>query len=369
MRDAPADACAPAPGARPLRILLVGSLPPPIGGTSVSFRQLADELAREPGVEVAVVDSMRRGGGGLVAKAAWAARTACACLRAIRRADVVTFHASTPGTVWIAPLLLLACRALGRPFLLREFGGSLDAEYRELPALARRGVALAFRADRVLLQTHALVRFFSGEFPSARLAWYSNSRPVGGGAEAAAPETPAGGEARFVFVGHVKESKGLREILAAADRLPTCHVDVYGPFHDGFSERDLAGHPRVRYRGELAPSEVVPALRRYAAVLLPTWHFGEGYPGIILEAYAAGRPVIASRWRSIPEIVEDGVSGLLVEPRDAGDLARAMRALASDPALAARLAEGARRAAERFDSRRWTAAFAAVCRELAAARG
>jgi glycosyltransferase involved in cell wall biosynthesis len=365
MAGVPADARAPAPGARPLRILLIGSLPPPIGGTSVSFRQLADELALEPGVEVAVVDSMRRGGAGTIAKAAWAGRTALACLRAIRRADVVTFHTSTPGTLWIAPLLLAACRALRRPFLLREFGGSLDAECRELSPLARRGVALAFRADRVLLQTHALVRFFAGEFPAARLAWYSNSRPLAAGAGATPSETAAG-EARFVFVGHVKESKGLREILAAVERLPGCHVDVYGPFHDGFSERDLAGHARVRYRGELPPHEVMPTLRRYTAVLLPTWHFGEGYPGIILEAYAAGRPVIASRWRSIPEIVEDGVSGLLVEPRSADDLARAMRALAADPALAARLAEGARRAAARFDSRRWTAAFADACRELAA---
>jgi glycosyltransferase involved in cell wall biosynthesis len=352
---------------RPLRILLIGSLPPPIGGTSVSFRQLVDELAEATGVAVEVVDTMRRGAAGPFSRASWAVRTALACLLAVRRADVVTFHASTPGTVWIAPALLLACRAFGRPFVLREFGGSLDDEYEEMSALARCLVRLAFRADRVLLQTHALVRFFRSQTPRAHLAWYSNSRPR---ASAAAAEPPgsAPGDGRFVFVGHVKETKGLRQILIAAEQLPGCHVDVYGPFHDGFSEREFAGSNRVRYRGELAPEEVVPTLRRYDAVLLPTWHFGEGYPGIVLEAYAAGRPVIASRWRAIPEIVEDGVSGLLVEPRDSDDLARAMRQLMADPEARRRLAEGARQAAERFASTRWTAEFAAVCRELARER-
>jgi glycosyltransferase involved in cell wall biosynthesis len=360
--DGPAATAPP----RPLRVLLIGSLPPPIGGTSVSFRQLADELAREPGLLIEVVDTMRHGGRGALATIAWAARTALGCLSAIRRADVVTFHASTPGTAWVAPVLLAACRAFRRPFLLREFGGSLDAEYQELPILARRGVALAFRADRVLLQTQALVHYFAGEFPNACLTWYANSRPLAEGT--GGPDLAPRDGARFVFVGHVKASKGLREILAAADRLPDCRVDVYGPFHDGFSERDLAGHPRVRYRGELPPPAVVSTLRRYTALLLPTWHFGEGYPGVILEAYAAGRPVIASRWRAIPEIVEDGVSGLLVEPHSADDLLRAMRELATDRAKVARLAEGAQRAAEQFASKRWTAVFARICRELAGTR-
>jgi glycosyltransferase involved in cell wall biosynthesis len=342
-------------------VLLVGSLPPPIGGTSVSFRQLRDELSRVPGIRVEAVDTMRRAGRG---RAAWAARTALACLAAIRRADVVTFHASTPGTVWIAPLLLAACRLLGRPLVLREFGGSLDAEYAEMGGLSRRLLRLAFRADRVLLQTHALVEYFSREVPGAHVAWYSNSRPLADGEDGAAAGPPPA--ARFVFVGHVKASKGLGEILAAAERVPGCHVDVYGPFHDGMTARDLEGHPGVRYRGELPPEQVVPTLRGYTAVLLPTWHFGEGYPGILLEAYAAGRPVVASRWRSIPEIVEHGVSGLLVEPRDAADLARALASLAGDPALAARLADGARRAAGRFASTRWTEEFARVCREVAA---
>jgi glycosyltransferase involved in cell wall biosynthesis len=366
MRSASADAGAGGSG-RPLRVLLIGSLPPPIGGTSVSLRQLRDELSALPGVDVTVVDTMRRGGASRAAAALSGVRTAAACLAGIRRADVVTFHASTPGTVWIAPLLLAACRALGRPFVLREFGGSLDAEYQEMGPLSRGLLRLAFRADRVLLQTHALVAFFSRELPGARVAWYSNSRPQSLG-EAGAAGAPA--EAgRFVFVGHVKPSKGLREILAAAERLPDCHVDVYGPFYDGLSARDFEGRAQVRYLGELPPEEVVPTLRRYSAVLLPTWHFGEGYPGILLEAYAAGRPVVASRWRSIPEIVEDGVSGLLVEPKDADGLARALAALSADPALRERLAQGARRASERFASTRWTAEFARVCRELAAGAG
>jgi glycosyltransferase involved in cell wall biosynthesis len=180
-----------------------------------------------------------------------------------------------------------------------------------------------------------------------------------------APPRPA---RRFVYVGHVKTTKGLREILTAAEKLPAqdCTVDVYGPFSDGFSEREFEGNTRVTYHGVLTPDQVIPTLRRYDVVLLPTYHFGEGYPGVVLVAYAAGLPVIASRWRSIPEIVEEGVSGLLVEPRDADDLARAMNRLCEDPECLRVLIQGACALAQRFRSELWTDEFIWICRQVLA---
>jgi glycosyltransferase involved in cell wall biosynthesis len=68
----------------------------------------------------------------------------------------------------------------------------------------------------------------------------------------------------------------------------------------------------------------------------------EGIPIALMEAMAAGVPVVASRLSGIPELVRDGVSGLLVPERDPVALAAAMERLARDPALGARLADGAR---------------------------
>jgi starch synthase len=71
----------------------------------------------------------------------------------------------------------------------------------------------------------------------------------------------------------------------------------------------------------------------------------------LLEAMACGRPIVASRTGGIPEVVEDGVSGQLVTPGDAADLARALVLLAGDPERRRRLGNAARARAEAFDIR------------------
>lgn len=348
----------------PTRLLMVGSLPPPLGGTTVLFKQLVDELSARDDVAVDVVDTASGTQARGLAKLLVTARILAGAALRIRRSDTVVLHASTPATLLFAPLLLVLCRALRRPMVLREFGGSLDAEYGQMGDLSRRLLRFAFKADRVLLETHQLIDSFSQEIPEARLAHYSNSRPLSG----EKPEAVSyKGARRFAFFGHVKPSKGVPEIIAASRLLEgeDVQIDVYGPFHDGMDEADFEG-TNVCYGGVLAPEEVAPTLRRYDAVLLPTTHFGEGYPGIVLEAYAEGRPVIASRWRAIPEIVSDGITGQLVEPNDPEGLAAAMQGLVDSPFRLATLAEGATTAAEEYSSERWTQEFLEICRGVAA---
>ncbi len=84
-------------------------------------------------------------------------------------------------------------------------------------------------------------------------------------------------------------------------------------------------------------------------LVLPSWI--EGLPLVVLEAMAAGVPVVATSVGGTPEAVVDGETGLLVPPRDVDALAGAIDALLSDPERAQRLgAAGRRRARERFDA-------------------
>jgi glycosyltransferase involved in cell wall biosynthesis len=113
----------------------------------------------------------------------------------------------------------------------------------------------------------------------------------------------------------------------------------------------------VELRGAVAHEEIPAILARSTAMVLPsvTAEDGqmEGIPVALMEAMAAGVPVVATRLSGIPELVRDGEGGLLVPERDPAALADAMERLARDPALGARLAEGARRAVERdFDRAR-----------------
>ena len=84
----------------------------------------------------------------------------------------------------------------------------------------------------------------------------------------------------------------------------------------------------------------------------------DGFPNVLAEAMAMGVPVVSTRISGIPEMIDDGVHGLLVEPRDAPALAAALRRVLTDAELHARLASAARqRICERFDSRRTTLAL------------
>jgi len=163
------------------------------------------------------------------------------------------------------------------------------------------------------------------------------------------------GARRFVFIGQVKPSKGVREILGAAGTFQNgATVDFYGELRDGIRPGEFGG--AARYCGKVPPGEVMPTLAKYDVLLLPTYYSGEGYPGVILEAFAAGIPVIATRWQAISEIVNDE-NGILIEPRDPQQLAAAMQRLMYDPAQLQNLSAGALRSARRFDSALWTERF------------
>jgi glycosyltransferase involved in cell wall biosynthesis len=97
----------------------------------------------------------------------------------------------------------------------------------------------------------------------------------------------------------------------------------------------------------------------------------DGFPNVLAESMAMGVPVVSTRISGIPELIDDGVHGLLVEPRDPIGLAQALKRVLQDGALHARLAKGGReRMCERFDSRRTTVALRDLfARQLQQAQG
>ncbi len=109
-----------------------------------------------------------------------------------------------------------------------------------------------------------------------------------------------------------------------------------------FPDENLRVPPGVVILGRRAHDEVLATLGGAVCSVVPSvWE--EPFGIVAIEALALGIPVIASRIGGLADIVEDGVSGLMVPPGDAPALAAAMRRIVDDPALAARLADGARR--------------------------
>ncbi len=173
-------------------------------------------------------------------------------------------------------------------------------------------------------------------------------------------------------VAALETRKGHAVLFEALARLPDLAVRVVcaGGGSEGAalaSRRDALGlAARVRFLGEVA--EVAELLAAADLVVVPSLHEGLGVAA--LEAMAAGKPVVASRVGGLAEVVEDGVSGLLVPPGDAGALAAAMRRIAADrPAARALGRAGQERVAARYTMRAMAEGTLAVYRDVLRARG
>lgn len=345
----------------PARILIVGPMPPPPSGTTTLLEYLVDILGADPTVELHVVNTLGVRGKGLrgVARFFGMLRNIHALAR---RSDIVTLHCSTTGLHVMGPAMYLIARITRKPLIVRKFAG--DDVQTTLRGVGRRLAEYVLRhADLYLAESRLLVDAARTR-GIPRVEWYPNSRPIPTASEEPDPEV--GVCSRYVYIGRINESKGMLVLAEAAASLPEgISIDVYGPWADEFPQGVFDACPNIRYHGALQPEEIIATFRQYDASLLPTHYRGEGYPGAILESFLAGLPVIVTRWRAIPEIVDESV-GLFVEPQDAPGLADAMIRLHGDPALFRRLRSNTRAKAEYFAADRWAAYFLERCRALVA---
>lgn len=158
------------------------------------------------------------------------------------------------------------------------------------------------------------------------------------------PQTAADpGAGEYVaYVGRFAPEKGLAT-LAGAARVTGLPFQLAG---DAPTLEDTAGLANVRIVVTRSRAEVLNFYNGARMLVVPSTWF-ETYPMVIGEAMSHGVPVIASRIGGLPEIVEDGVTGLLFEPGDERDLAAKIRLLWQDPELGRRLGAAAREKIER----------------------
>jgi glycosyltransferase involved in cell wall biosynthesis len=293
----------------------------------------------------------------------------------VRREGYRILHAHTPRTALVAGIVSLLTAT---PLVYHVHSpASRDSTHRwrnRLNALLERA-CLAW-ASALIAVSESLGRHTRRQgFPTDRVIVVPNgvaSRTPRGDRSAGCKEWTLGTVALF------RPRKGTEVLLESLARLRAQNLPVRLLAVGGFETRRYERHIKDRV-AELGLTDVVEwtgftrdvdrELARMDVFVLPSL-FGEGLPMVALEAMAAGVPVVASRVEGIPETIRDGRDGLLTEPGDPEDLARAIGRVVRGEADWQSLRQSAlARHAEHFSDRSMAAGVAEVYRRVLAVGG
>jgi glycosyltransferase involved in cell wall biosynthesis len=205
-------------------------------------------------------------------------------------------------------------------------------------AANRDHLAALAPAHRVELVYHGL--------DLARFPAFAQPRPARDGRSAADPVT-------ILCVCRLVEKKGMDVLLDALARLPAAlhwrlvHVGG-GPLHGVLARqaRKLGIDQRIAWRGALSQDELLPEYRAadIFALACRVARDGDrdGLPNVLVEAQSQALPCVATRVSAIPELIRDGVTGVLVDRESPDELARALQSLMSDPLRRAQIGSAGR---------------------------
>jgi len=162
---------------------------------------------------------------------------------------------------------------------------------------------------------------------------------------------------RFVFLSRIIEAKGCSYIIKATELLNEKYndrfeVDFYGPIdksYTAFTEM-ISGLTNVIYKGflDLRESRNYDILASYDAMLFPTYWQGEGFPGVVIDAFISGIPVIASDWHFNKDIIVEGQTGFVIPPKDTESLYHAMERIILHTEILGNMSDSCQQEAKKY---------------------
>lgn len=285
------------------------------------------------------------------------------------RVDIVHINVAPRGSTWRKMAYAALARRMGKRVLLHLHGSAYDEYFQSLGHKRQDMVRRFFSsADTVVTLSERWTHFMIDDLNVApdRVVEIANGVP-------AAPDLlspPATDVTRIAFFGVVGRRKGTDVLLHALAALVARGVPfeaVIGGDGDIEPMRDLARRlglgDRVRFLGWVDEQAVDRELRQSDIFVLPSR--AENQPVSILEAMARALPVVATRIGAIPRQVDDGVTGLLVDPDDVEGLTEALTRLAVDADLRRSMGQkGLSQFQARFSVEACAARFGQLYREM-----
>lgn len=260
------------------------------------------------------------------------------------RVDLVYLHVSERGSVYRKALLLKLAKAFGKPVILHHHGADFDPFFRELSEKDRKYVTdFLEAADTNVVLSELIRQEFLERAPNASYTVLHNAVPV--------PEVNHYNPDNHLIVtlGRLGERKGTYDLLKALRELDQelpeeikvclCGDGEVEKVHSVIEEYGL--QHRIAHIGWAAGTQKLEIVGKTMCHVLPSYR--EGLPMAILETMSLGIPNIATRIASIPEVIDSGVHGILIDPGDIEALKDALRKVCCDREARQRLSREAYR--------------------------
>lgn len=341
-----------------------------IGGTETQVLTLCEQLLNHHSVMIACTTARRaefvqqaRSAGisvhalpGTERDMATYLRRTLVLTRLLRRADVDVIHIHTTGYGGLSALIAAWLAGI-RAVVVTHHGWFATPS----GTLARR--LSLWLERRTAKQVIALYKLQAQELTAAGIPPERITvvpvgvalRRVDPAHERSADDAPNEIPFRVCIVARIASGKGHAELLQAirqlAPRYPQLRLRVVGdgPLRSSVEHQinELGLGDVVELMGWIPNDQISAILRSSHAIVLPSYMPGEALPVALIEGMALGLPAIGTRWKGIADIIVDGETGLLVEPRDIESLARAIEQLARDPLRASEMGQKGQERARR----------------------
>ena len=167
---------------------------------------------------------------------------------------------------------------------------------------------------------------------------------------------------RLVFISRVDKAKGVCTAIRAVESVNSEYqktqfkLHFFGPIRDEFeiefSDLLRKSDDDTKYLGVLSrgSEQVVEVMLNYDFLIFPTYYSGEGFAGVIIEAFSAGLPVIASDWRSNPELITHLETGFIFETESLESLTRTLKYIAENKSIIPQMRKNCIKEAKKFST-------------------
>ncbi len=269
----------------------------------------------------------------------------------ISRPGLVYVHMGSNASLYRESVFGLIGKLLKKRVLIHFHAGDLDNYYPHQSSFGRRFIAYSLgMSDRVIAVSLESADQLRKLRPDLKISVIQNAIDTGEFRKRESGNAENSNIVRLLFVGAIGKLKGERDLIAAIESLkndlPELKVSILGYGAENLrelcEERGVAN--QIEHLGAVSLSQRIAFYERSDIFVLPT--YAEAMPMSVIEAMAAGLPVITTRVGGIPELIDDEKEGLLFEPGDVAALAQKILILANDKN--ARLAMG-KRARQRVD--------------------